>query len=341
MFSSNSKTYDQILLLSTASTLAVFSLISINPSLTTGLFFTNFWLLSYPHTFATYFRKDFFERFNLKTVILIHLIFFGFFVLLRKFSSAQAVLAIYSAAQLWHYYRQNLGVPKFHQVLWHKSIFNLERAVFWLCLLHYFFKEFPLFSGLKEIPYHLLLVNISLIYASLIYRFKLPSKQFLGSWLHACLYIIAMIPDHGAMETLLILGVFHNLQYLKVMGNTNRISMPAMTLLGAVTTFVLLATILAAGHQHPVLQSSIFDLGLSLVFSHYFFDSLIWRKRFMNKSLQPLLLQQQHPSQTFDRARPPCRPNVQNDPSAQGTELEWENIPQGRDFEVNAPQHHL
>lgn len=261
----------------------IFGVYKLFPESFTALFLLNIWLLSLPHTFATFTRKD---RRTKKEMTLTLGLLAVFFMSVIGFASVAGLVALNSLYFYWqqfHYGKQNYGLA----VLKSEGKRSKADQLFYLAIvlmaligLHangvQSFFGYVLYAPFR-IEVSVLAVFIVMALTTFCFCLLRPqqSKDAVG---HTLIFSFAYLYcEHFAVGWLL-LNVFHNLQYLTLMtGHEERLS------------FLILPaclTVVVYGMQYFGLSGLILftiPLGLGLMmtlnFTHYTLDGLIWKRK--------------------------------------------------------------
>jgi hypothetical protein len=256
----------------------------IKPEIVQYLFLGNLWLLSYPHTFATFTRSYFSSKGNKLKAFVAIILFFAFNLWVLYLFDFVILINIYFYSQFFHYVRQNFGISKIGSSSW-KVLDSVIFHLFHLCLLVFFFRLEHSFLGFKlyqpdlsEIFYTLGGFGVLLFGVYFLIRFRSIDKK-----------VFIYLSLGGLMtfnETSFILGwlglhLFHNSQYLVMNWNLN----PKENFYFHYGKIVILVFVIYKSAQfiEDYLISGlsiVFCLILAVNYSHYFFDSYLWKRKY-------------------------------------------------------------
>jgi hypothetical protein len=250
-----------------------------------SIFMINIWLLSVPHSFATFLRSDLrsFKHFSKS-----FLLYFAFFILLVYASYKSGMVAVFSFYFYWqqfHYSQQNLGIGRKMQkqpgTLWVDKVFYLSVTA--IAVAGLFNGEGEVFFGYKlfnVFPFSIgvigaFSINLICLIAYMLYKGFFDKMAVIHTAIFSLCYLL---PENFA-EGWLYLNIFHNTQYLFFMKSFERNLFFYLNAI-LVTCFFYILYYLANkyGMMLYSFPITIFML-LALNFSHYVFDGVIWKKR--------------------------------------------------------------
>ena len=268
------------------------------------IFLLNMLLLSYPHTIAGFIRDDVIKKEKLRIPFLF-LIFTITLSTLYKYTDLTVLYNIYFYYQLYHYHGQNYGVMNSAQT--DNGTRGLFRFLLYLSTLsnlllvsqntrfHFFGRSiyFPVDPILLENHYLMISVILSTIFIILI--FFIRSKNRLGKDLskslviHHLVFAAAFHWINNPIIGWLSLNILHNLQYLcfnwsyrskrKMKFASHPVAFHALLIL---LSIVVISLLKLSAQKLPYILPWAFILGLSLNFTHYHLDSIIWKRSYPN-----------------------------------------------------------
>jgi hypothetical protein len=241
------------------------------------------WLTSMPHTLSTFTRRDLRKpRWVAFAILVFSLLAFTFYGI-EKSGDLSAVFLIYFFAQQFNYALQSFGVsllthPKrpSRRILDHAFFLGVP-AMSLLASLSQGPQGFFGYAIINPTPFRLDTGTALALNAILTLLFCYGKRER-GAWVygftHAVLYSAALLSGVSFFVGWFTLNLFHNLQYLALMmhqeGSIHALALP----------FGLTALLYLMGFLVPGLVPF-----LALNFTHYLWDSLIWRTRFFNQKL--------------------------------------------------------
>ena len=251
------------------------------PSSFETLFLINIWLFSLPHTFSTITRSD---RRSVKSFSFAIGLLLFFLLAVLTVSHLAGMVLVYSLYFYWqqfHYAKQNFGMAGWNSS---KKSDLLDQCFFVgtaaICLAGLFSEGSQGFFGyvlmnpfLTSVPKSYLVLALMLVTAAYL---CLRPRQFKPALGHVGIFgFCYLYCEHFALGWLL-LNIFHNIQYLVFMKNFEL--RPSFIVLPLVLTGVLylLQFHLISGLILFSLPASL-GIMLSLNFTHYTLDGLIWR----------------------------------------------------------------
>lgn len=251
------------------------------------IFTANLWLLSYPHTVATYQRSYFRSKTNKFKVVLA----FAFFILLNfwvyKVYDLAMLMNIYFYSQFFHYFRQNFGLAKIYSKAWNKIdsvLFHLINAtallVLWINTSSFFgYKLYGLELFTKQhYIYFILLIAYGL---RIIHRLKSETPYSPMLLIHLTLITVTVSSTQFFLIGWLGLHFFHNIQYLLMNWQLNKRTSFVWSYTKSVLTVVILySTVKYFDKNLYMLLPLSFIVILSVNYSHYYFDSYLWKRKY-------------------------------------------------------------
>lgn len=238
-----------------------------------------------PHSFSTFTRHDL-RSFKIGSKAFI--LFLSFFVALNLMMNRIGFVSIYSFYFYWqqfHYTKQNMGIG-----IWKKQ--NRSQAEIWIDYCFYFsisifsiaasfndggiqFFGYSLlnpFSLLTFAPRIVLVFNFSIL---AFYSYLRPEVRKMAIT-HALIYSLAYLVLNNFVLGWILLNIFHNSQYLVFMKQEEQN-----------LQFLTFAIFLSIGiylvlHVDALIAITI-AIMLALNFTHYVFDTFIWKKKFILK----------------------------------------------------------
>lgn len=242
------------------------------------LFLINIWLISVPHTFATFTRSD---RRKIKSLILptVFLLIYMVVIVFTGHSHGMVLIyGIYFCWQQFHYAKQNYGIGKQSSKTdsrWDQAFYLLSSG---LILLSSFssgpqnFFGYALANPLRltiSMPSCFFLVFSAATILSILRKTLMPLE-------HVLIFSLAYLSaEHFALGWLL-LNVYHNLQYLNFMWLFERKWSYLLWPLSLTLAFYFLQNHSVQGFNFLSVPFGL-ALMLALNFTHYTFDGLIWR----------------------------------------------------------------
>ncbi|MBU6153412.1 MAG: hypothetical protein KGP28_03830 [Bdellovibrionales bacterium] len=237
------------------------------------LVFFNVWLLSVPHTFSTFFRHDLRTPKKGMFAIFAFFLFLGILTAVSSKVDLGIFIAVYFFAQQIHYARQNYGIARILEAGRDRS--RLESlfypSVALISVLGAVSKgpiNFFGFAVKNPLPFLVSEPVTAVLLSVILGAFLLNRSR--DRWPPALMHFgmnaaIFLFSQHFTLVWFVI-NVLHNLQYLQLMVRTER---SARIL---VFPYILsLALALFSGLPGMIL------VFLSLNFTHYLWDSRIWR----------------------------------------------------------------
>jgi len=237
------------------------------------LVFFNVWLLSVPHTFATFFRSD------LRTPgrgVLAVLVFSGFLLLsiaFKRTSDLSVLVIAYFFAQQFHYSRQNYGFSRIGSANEGGSVLEtvFYPAVAMISVLGALSKgpiNFFGFAVRSPLPFYFPEWVTFFLLSSLMAGVLLLCPR--DRWRHAALHFAMNVALFGFSRYFIfvwfMINVLHNFQYLLLMFRLERSA--------RVLVFpYLLSFSLALVADLP----QMILVFIALNFTHYLWDARIWR----------------------------------------------------------------
>jgi hypothetical protein len=257
----------------------IYVLYQLFPTSFETLFLINIWLISVPHTFATFTRSD---RRKIKSLILPIVILLTYMAAIVFTGHTQGIVLIYGIYFCWqqfHYTRQNYGIGKQSAKTsssWDQAFYLISSGLILLSSFSSGPQNFFGYALANPLPLSLsanvcfFLVFSAATILSLFQKTLMPLE-------HVLIFSLAYLgAEHFALGWLL-LNVYHNLQYLSFMQLFERKWSYLLWPLSLTLAFFIL--------QHHSVQSLNFfsvPLGLALMlalnFTHYTFDGVIWRR---------------------------------------------------------------
>ncbi len=259
------------------------------PEIVQYIFLANLWLLSYPHTFATYSRSYFSNPKNKIKAFFVIVLFLIFNIGVVYFYDFVLLINIYFYSQFFHYMRQNFGISKLKSKMWNKYdsiLFHL----FYIFSLIFFWRIGHTFLGYKVFSPTLpsVLVTIcgisgAFVFMYFIFRYRSISKY---TFIYLSLTAVMTINLKTFILGWLGLHLFHNSQYLVMSWQLN----PKRSFLKFYSILVISVAVIYSGaiffdQYFSAFVSLSFCLILSVNYSHYLFDSFLWKRRY--RSLFP------------------------------------------------------
>lgn len=244
-----------------------------------------------PHSFSTFTRDDLrTTSIALKALLL----FLTFFFLLNGMMARMGFVLIYSFYFYWqqfHYTKQNMGIGSWeikkkaskdlyidYTFYFTVSIVSIAASFYGGGIQFFGYTLLNPFLWFTITPFAAIIVNVT---ALSLYIYLRPMAWKMGLT-HALIYTLAYLVMNNFVLGWILLNIFHNSQYLVFMKAEER------------NLKVFLYAGILAFLFYFILHSDtfiIFSLGimLSLNFTHYIFDSIIWRKSFREKRLPTLV----------------------------------------------------
>lgn len=251
------------------------------------LFMANVWLLSYPHTVATYQRSYFSIRRNRIFVSFVFLCFVALNALLYRKYDLVMLMNGYFYLQFFHYFRQNYGISKIYSKDWNivdSWLFHLVNLAGLLALgkekivfFGYGLTGLKLFPGQEKIFY----IILSLYVLRLSFGFFKKQKHSPMLYIHlALLGLTVSIPGYFMLGWL-GLHLFHNIQYLYMNWKLNKRVPFLWSYLKALSlVIVLYRTSYRIDKAISYFIPFSFIVILSVNYSHYFFDTYLWKRKY-------------------------------------------------------------
>lgn len=254
------------------------------------LFLINIWGLSLPHTFSTFTRTD---RRNSKNIIQATIAYICLFAIISLWASKIGMVLIYSFYFFWqqfHYSKQNYGIGRAlkedkNKSSWIDQLFYLMTTLTTLLALFYggteqfFGYNLINFFKLSLSPLVAMTINFLILTAYLCYR----PKNYLMAISHVLMFSSAYVFNSNFAEGWLYLNVFHNSQYLFFMKNHEKRISFLLYSLALTSAFFLLTNLSFVEGTLVNSFPMILICMLSLNFTHYLFDGMIWKKNVLGK----------------------------------------------------------
>lgn len=267
------------------------------------VFLFDIWLLSHPHAVATFFKQGTFKK--LSPIVLCLVIAF-FFVLLGfiayKFGHV-ALFNVYFFTQWFHYMRQNYGITIKHYHERKSFHYQLQRVLLHLVPIlallnlnskgpavffgyYVFFPTFPASLNIYIQTLFALIILVFIFKSYLDYKNKNFSiNYFLYFLSNYILYAWAYFYQDNFIYGWLGLTFYHNIQYLIFTWkfNSNYQSNQAFYQFYAIATTLSLLVFGLIEYNGGLVYSAVsiaFVATLTVNFTHYLYDSIIWRKNF-------------------------------------------------------------
>ena len=256
--------------------------IHIHPVSLALLFSLNVWCLSMPHSFSTYTRHDLRSpRVALKAFFL----FSAFFILLNVTMNRIGFVTIYSFYFYWqqfHYTKQNIGIG-----IWKKQkrsqkellidyIFYFSTSILSIAAnfsdggVQFFgYSLINPFSLITFEPHYVIGFNLLIL---LLYLSQRP-KAWKMAITHTIIYSLAYLLLNNFVLGWILLNIFHNSQYLIFMKQEES-NLQYLFYAIALTLAIYLVL-----HLESFFSLTI-SIMLSLNFTHYIFDTFIWKKKY-------------------------------------------------------------
>lgn len=251
------------------------------------IFLANVWLLSYPHTVATYQRSYFTFKKNRFLLGFIFLIFVSANAWVYKNYDLVMLMNGYFYLQYFHYFRQNYGISKINSKHWSlldSWLFHLVN-IFGLLAL---WTDGVTFFGYGLVRFEIFQGQEFLFFVTLgIYLLKIVLDYFKHK------NISIMLPIHLILLTITVtlpkyfllgwlgLHLFHNIQYLLMNWQLNKRVHFIWSYLKAVFIVVVLyRTAFRFDQAMNNLLPFSFIIILSVNYSHYFFDTYLWKRKY-------------------------------------------------------------
>lgn len=249
------------------------------------LFILNIWGLSVPHTFSTFTRKD--GRTN-KEILKSLSVYLSFFFAILVTSHLYGMVVIYSFYFFWqqyHYSKQNFGIARQkadskYFTYWLDQIFFLGTTVVAiLCLFHggsetFFGYQLKNIFRISLSESYAVPLNLSFLLMYLLLR----RENYFLAISHVVLFTGAYTGHVPFAEGWLYLNVFHNAQYLIFMNVSEKKHHFLLYALGLTLALWFLSKFSLSGIMLNSFSLIIF-LMLSLNFTHYIFDGIIWKRK--------------------------------------------------------------
>lgn len=282
-----------------------YGLMSKDSTLFSIIFLVDIWLLSHPHALVTFFKKQTYQKFSLKSLGLIFGVTVVALTLVAKEKGQVGLYFIYFFWQWFHYFRQNYGIS-FHLLeSQSKTVRRVEYAfnhVMPLLAILVLFSKGPLdFLGhyipffdfqAGRMAFQTTFLGLFLLWLgwSLFQLFKTERgghfAYFVNTFSSFALYYFSYIFAEHFIYGWLGLTIFHNVQYLYFTFKDknfhwsflNKARGPSfygvLTLFSvAVYGLIFLGTDLISSPFLPMALIAVFSLNIL----HYVVDSFIWR----------------------------------------------------------------
>jgi len=256
----------------------------IRPEFVQYLFLANLWLLSYPHTFATFTRSYFSSKENKIKALVVIILFFVFNLWVLHLFDFVILINIYFYSQFFHYVRQNFGICKIGSSSW-KVLDTVSFHLFHLCLLIFFFRLEHSFLGYKlyqPVPSGMFYTfggfGVLAFGVYFLIRLRSINKKI---FLYLSLGGLMTFNETSFILGWLGLHLFHNSQYLVMSWNLN----PKESFYfyyGKVVVLVFIIYKFAQFIEDYLISgiSIAFCLILAVNYSHYLFDSYLWKRKY-------------------------------------------------------------
>lgn len=260
---------------------------TIYPQWGSYLFMANVWLLSYPHTVATYQRSYFSIKKNRLFVSFVFFFFFAINTVLYRTYDLVMLMNGYFYLQFIHYFRQNYGISKIYSKNWKMFdswLFHLVNLAGLLALwkekivfFGYGLDGFKLFQGQENIFYILLAIYGLRIFYGILNKEKYSPMLYI----HLVLLSLTVAVPGYFMLGWLGLHLFHNIQYLMMNWQLNkRVPFLWSYLKALLLVVVLYRTSYRIDKAITYFIPFSFIVILSVNYGHYFFDTYLWKRRY-------------------------------------------------------------
>lgn len=259
--------------------------VHIHPVSLTLLFSLNVWCLSMPHSFSTYTRHDLRSASVAMRALILFIIFF---ILLNITMNRMGFVTIYSFYFYWqqfHYTKQNMGIGIWKKQNRTQKELLIDYAFYFLTSILSIAASFSdggiQFFGYSLInpftiltfnPHYVIGFNL-LILILYIYQRPLAWKMAIT---HSLIYSLAYLLLNNFVLGWILLNIFHNSQYLIFMKQEES-NLHFLLYAAALTIAIYLVL-----HVDTLISLTI-AIMLSLNFTHYVFDTFIWKKKFRIK----------------------------------------------------------
>ncbi len=239
------------------------------------LLFFSVWGTSFPHTFGSFTRRDLLNFRGISMAVFIYGLVLIPILILKNDLDLRWLFTLYFFWQQYHYARQNYGITKIeHGDL---RLGKMDSAYFLsitfiatVCALskgpHRFFE----YALENPFPFSITPTQSGIImgFLSFCYLAFRPKRMWRHPLIHLMFYCVTFVFGKHFMAGWLALNLFHNLQYLELLYKENRglkhFALPSILTL---ITFQL-------NRMYPLTLFLI-----SLNFTHYIWDSKVWRSR--------------------------------------------------------------
>lgn len=250
------------------------------------IFLINLWALSYPHTIST-FTKQAFGKTKYKVMgIIVLLAMIALFSSLAFYKDLVFIMNIYFIAQFIHYIRQNYGISR--SFLNNSKAFDLQinGLLFFIFLFtqkSLSFFQFKIWTYPIETPIlYFYFFHLSLVVYRKILLFTYDKKSLLSfeniQYILFSLYVF----NYVSFEFVWIgINMIHNLQYLVLVNlHDHKTKFAYFYLPIFLISFILFKSADYINANFHFTLSVSFILVIALNFSHYFFDSFLWKRKY-------------------------------------------------------------
>lgn len=251
------------------------------------LFAANLWLLSYPHTVATYQRSYFRTRSKKFFTFIIFICIFFINVAVYKTWDLVALMNGYFYLQFIHYFRQNFGISKINSKDWDEidtALFHLVSFSALLSLwngevtfLGYGLWSFKVFNGQEYVFFAVLALTLLKLFIDAFNKKKKAPMVYI----HIILLTITVSIPRYFLLGWLGLHLFHNIQYIYLNWKLNS---RHSFLWSYIKTVAVVVTLYHSAYKFDKLMYYFipfsFIMILSVNYTHYFFDTYLWKKKY-------------------------------------------------------------
>jgi hypothetical protein len=278
------------------------------------LFWLNFWLFSYPHTFATFYRRDFHQKVSKSQIISVAAFWLAVIFGILYFLGNKSLLIFYFLFQMHHYFKQNLGsilkICKTTNKNVQSTFTEFYLSAAFMSGLIYVLTKFEIYGILEKsesiqtaclssfclltLWFLLKILRPRRAHQKIEDRFKSKDGLIVQQTI---IFGMVFFLAKNLLHILLLLGIGHNLQYILIVSRYNKTHPIHFWIAMWIISFIAISIIylptniptsyLSAGPAKIIKENGItlsYVLGLVVIFTHYTYDGHIWKSKFMEVS---------------------------------------------------------
>ena len=252
------------------------------------VFLINLWALSYPHTLSTFSKKAFSSIKYKALGVLVFLSMLAVVSGLAMLKDLVFIMNIYFIAQFFHYIRQNYGISKSYLKNSKAMDLQINGFLFFIFLFtqqNLSFFQFKIWTFPVDLPIlYIYFFHLSFVIYRKILLFTYDKKSIISfeniQYLLFSLFVFNLI----SFELVWIgINMVHNIQYLLLVNFEDHKSKFILFYLPIfLISFVLFKSADYINENFQFTLSVSFILVMALNFSHYIFDSFLWKRKYRN-----------------------------------------------------------